>query len=649
MAQLRTFNSVGGFSVGEIPDTIITNTGNVTAYNGTFSGNIAVSNATSSWGVLTDNLYYSNGVPWTFVTAGGLDTQIQFNDGGTNLGGSAAFTFNKTSNVLSVTGTANIGNINTSGQIVSDGNVTAPWFIGNVVGNISGNIIIPGTDTGVVINDGGNANAFAGFTFNKSNNFVSISGNLSAGNISATNIAGTLTTAAQTNITSVGTLTSLQVSGTANVGNLTTPGNLTVSGQVISSLIPSNDDTYTLGNTSYQWKNVYVSGNVFFSGAQGYLYSVGNVIYTDALRSGNNISAGTLTSRGDADLQGNVTVAGNLTVGGTTTYINVTNLAVNDPLISLGGSNGGGNAASYDGKDRGIWLRNYKSDGSMAINEFMGWDTSAGEFAFGSNVSVSGEVVTFTEYGNIRANVIYGNVTGNLITQAQPNITSVGTLTTLSVSSWANIGGEANVNTLKASGLTYPSSDGTSGQFLKTDGAGTLSWATVSTSSIANGTSNVNVKQDANVQIVSGGTSVANVTPTGANITGTLNVSGNTQIGSASSGTLLVGSSTFRYAQQTTTSATANQTLLTLAGSSFRIAEFLIRGEDSSGGKYSIATISAVHDASTIDWSTYGTVNLPSSSTTGSFSLTYDGTTAALKVSPSSSSPTVWTIQYRTM
>lgn len=639
---IRTFNSVGGFSVGEIPETIILANGDITTDFGTFTANVGAGN------VKTDNLLYANGVPWNFTSPGGSNTQIQFNDGGSALGGTANFTFNKATNLLTLTGNANVGNLNATGEINSTGNVTAPWFIGNVVGSISGDIIIPGTDTGVVINDGGNANAFAGFTFDKSNNYVSISGNLSAGNISTGLVTGTLTaaSAAQPNITSTGTLTSLAVTNTITGGNLSTAGNLTVSGQVISSLIPSNDDTYTLGNTSYQWKNVYVSGNVFFSGAQGYLYSVGNVIYTDALRSGNNISAGTLTSRGDADLQGNVTVAGNLTVGGTTTYINVTNLSVNDPLISLGGSNGGGNAASYDGKDRGIWLRNYKSDGSMAINEFMGWDTSAGEFAFGSNVDVSGEVVTFTEYGNIRANVIYGNITGNLITQSQPNITSVGTLTTLSVSSWANIGGEANVNTLKASGLTYPSSDGTSGQFLKTDGSGTLSWATVSTSSIANGTSNVNVKQDANVQIVSGGTSVANVTPTGANITGTLNVSGNTTVGS-----LRIGNS-YIYSATVTTTTTAQTTLVSLAGTSFRVAEYFVKGEDIDGAKYSVATVSMVHNATDADWSIYGTVNLPSTGSTGNLAVTYTTSPsqiANLVVTPASSNTTIWTVQYRLM
>lgn len=642
---IRTFNSVGGFSVGEIPDTIITNTGNVSAYHAAFTGNVAVSNTNAAFGVKTDKLYYSNGVPWTFVTAGGLNTQIQFNDGGTALGGSSDFTFNKTTKLFTVTGNASIGNISTTGEINSTGNVTAPWFIGNVVGNISGNIIIPGTDTGIVVNDGGNANSFAGFTFNKANNFVSLSGNLAAGNISATNLAGTLTTAAQTNITSVGTLSSLTVTNTISGGNLSTGGNLTVSGQVISSLIPANHNTYDLGNLAYQWRNVHVADHIFI-GTESSLYAVGNVIYTDALRTANNISAGTLTSRGDADLQGNVTVAGNLTVSGTTTYINVTNLAVNDPLISLGGSNGGGNASSYDGKDRGVWLRNYKADGSMPINEFMGWDTSAGEFAFGSNVSVSGEIATFNEYGNIRANVVLANVSGTLLTAAQPQITSLGTLTNLTVSGTANIQTLANIANLYAGGLYYPTTDGASGQFLTTDGSGHLSWSTVSTSSIANGTSNVNVQENSNVQIVVGGTSVANITTTGANIAGTLNASGIATVGA-----LRIGNS-YVYSATVTTTTTSQTTLVSLAGTSFRVAEYFVKGEDIDGAKYSVATVSMVHNATDADWSTYGTVNLPSSASTGNLAVTYTTSPsqiANLVVTPSSSNTTIWTIQYRLM
>jgi hypothetical protein len=151
----------------------------------------------------------------------------------------------------------------------------------------------------------------------------------------------------------------------------------------------------------------------------------------------------------------------------------------------------------------------------------MGWDNSNAEFSFGSNVSMSGEVATFNALGNVRAgnaslgnlatasffsgsgnllsniqgsnvtgavayattansvagsnvsgevayaatanSVAGGNVsgtllTGTLTTAAQPNVTSVGTLTSLSVT--GNVTGGTNqanctnITTLHVTGHT---------------------------------------------------------------------------------------------------------------------------------------------------------------------------------------------------
>jgi hypothetical protein len=82
---------------------------------------------------------------------------------------------------------------------------------------------------------------------------ITATGNITGGNLSGTSIVGTLTTAAQTNITSVGTLDSLAVTGNVVGGNLITnsgfvfaTGNITggnlnaaglsLSGNVISPL-----------------------------------------------------------------------------------------------------------------------------------------------------------------------------------------------------------------------------------------------------------------------------------------------------------------------------------------------------------------------------------------------------------------------------
>jgi hypothetical protein len=54
--------------------------------------------------------------------------------------------------------------------------------------------------------------------------FITATGNITGGNLSGTSIVGTLTTAAQTNITSVGTLTALTVSGALSSGAHTITG-----------------------------------------------------------------------------------------------------------------------------------------------------------------------------------------------------------------------------------------------------------------------------------------------------------------------------------------------------------------------------------------------------------------------------------------
>jgi hypothetical protein len=102
-----------------------------------------------------------------------------------------------TSGVMSVNLPSNIslsGNI-TGGNLITSGLVTAT---GNITG---GNLITSG--------------------------LVTATGNITGGNLSGTLITGTLRTAAQPNVTSLGTLTSLSISGNAIVGdNLFVNGNL---------------------------------------------------------------------------------------------------------------------------------------------------------------------------------------------------------------------------------------------------------------------------------------------------------------------------------------------------------------------------------------------------------------------------------------
>jgi len=72
-------------------------------------------------------LYYKTdtGTLGTIQTAqpGGLDTEVQFNDAG-SFGGDSGFTYNKTTNALTVTGNLTSGNISTGGALAVTGNTT---------------------------------------------------------------------------------------------------------------------------------------------------------------------------------------------------------------------------------------------------------------------------------------------------------------------------------------------------------------------------------------------------------------------------------------------------------------------------------------------------------------------------------------------
>jgi hypothetical protein len=135
--------------------------------------------------------------------------------------------------------------------------------------------------------------------------------------------------------------------------------------------------------------------------------------------------AGTLDVTGVLTADSNVVIAGNLTVNGTTVTNSSTNTTIADALIELGTGTTGSPA-----NDAGIVIERGDSD-----NAFIGWDESADTFILGTG--------SFT-----------GASTGNLTISTAP--LSVGTLT--------------------ASGITYPTSDGSSGQVLKTDGSGSLTF-----------------------------------------------------------------------------------------------------------------------------------------------------------------------------
>jgi hypothetical protein len=155
------------------------------------------------------------------------------------------------------------GNVYISGNLTVSGNTTFTYTTTNFVTE-SANVV----STAYLA---GNASTNSG-TITQQNTMVP-SGTINLGsgsayysNAYATNIYGTLQTAAQPNITSVGTLTSLTVSGALSAGSFTVPTaaqpNITsvgtLSGLTVSAaIVPNANASVNLGSSGAWWATIY--------------------------------------------------------------------------------------------------------------------------------------------------------------------------------------------------------------------------------------------------------------------------------------------------------------------------------------------------------------------------------------------------------
>ena len=301
-------------------------------------------------------------------------------------------------------------------------------------------------------------------------------------------------------------------SGTRIYGNAVIDTNLSINGN--SGII---DATSNITGALKVAGGIGVTGNVFSTGIiTGINANLGNLVianyFTGTLTTNaqpNITSVGTLTG---LSVNGNTTITGNLVVTGNTTYVNSNITQIEDRIIELGGGANGATLSTDDNLDRGVSVHYFKSTAKTA---FFGLANDTLDFEYYVDGSETGGVFSGT-YGNIKgltfistattgtspftvnsttevANLKsqYANTadtanTANTVTVAsQPNITSVGTLSQLTVNGITTLG---NIGNVKIYG-------GSNGYVLKTDGTGNLNWV-VSTS----GTGNANVS-GSNTQI----------------------------------------------------------------------------------------------------------------------------------------------------
>jgi hypothetical protein len=330
------------------------------------------------------------------------------------------------------------GNIASQGIISASGNIeTAGYFVGTFIGNVTGNFVVPGSNTQVIFNTNGNADATAGLTFDTNGpNLLTVLGTISSqGNVLAGNITTAGLVTATGNVTGGNLRTGGVITGTGNVtgGNLITAGLVTATGNVTGgNLITAGLITATGNITGGNIRTpglVSATGNLIGANilAAGIISTTGNVTTTANISAG-NIQITGIGSCGQLSVTGNTIIGGDLTVNGNLAYVNTTTLAIEDPIISIGRGANDAPLVSDDGKDRGEQLWYYSGSEKSA---FIGYDNSAGKLLGATQVTITNELVTILDYGT----AVFGNVetqgqiiaTGNI---SGANITTAGLFST---------------------------------------------------------------------------------------------------------------------------------------------------------------------------------------------------------------------------
>ena len=426
---------------------------------------------------------------------------------------------------FTLTGNISAGNISTGGLITATGNING--------GNIN---------TANIVSAGGNVIAGNINTVGKANvGSLTVVGTTNLGNVGNVTITGgssgyLLTTDGAGNLTWSATASTTEIfNGNSNVtipianGNVYINANASVDQQWVFS---------TDGNTAFPTSGVVNLGNLVTANyanlandlvVQGNIANANNITVTNSITSGTATVNGNLTS-GNANL-GNLTVSNYYQATSLANtqipYANASNILVgssgltydapNQVLkVGAGGTELGGDAGyGYIQTKTGNFSGNINS-----LNANLGNLVYANYANFANDVVVQGNIANannITVTNNITSNI--ANVTGNL-TSGNANLGNLATANNFSTNgsggditltggnivggnvvfanSFTSNGGLVDFNTNNAnvqlgSNANVHLYGGSTGQVLQTDGAGNLTWYSISATTIQNGNSNVTI------------------------------------------------------------------------------------------------------------------------------------------------------------
>ena len=462
------------------------------------------------WDPVTNQIYSSDGntpggIPLTGGgggngTPGGSNSQVQFNNNGA-FGGTANLTINSATGSLTAVSFAGDGSALT--------NITGANVVGQVAYAALANAVAGANVSGTV------ANA----------TYATSAGSATTATTATT--AGTVTANAQPNITSVGTLTSITTTGNVDAGGLYVGGSGVVTGnlQIQGNLTYNNLTNITTANLVFGLANnsIGVSANgagwvVGNTNQASILYNYGTQQWDSniGISAVGNIIGSNITTAGLISAAGNIT--GNYHIGNGSLLTGIVSNYGNSNVTTLLASLGSNAISSTANITTTANLRsgNLSVVGSINLGGLITatGNITGGNLLTGANVSAIGNVTggniitggIVTTVSNVVANYFVGNgaaliqvnganVTGTVAnatyavsagsatsattaatvtTAAQPNITSIGILNSLSVT--GNIAG----GNLITSGKVYVSDiqSGTTGIYMDPGPSGFINFFT---------------------------------------------------------------------------------------------------------------------------------------------------------------------------
>lgn len=585
---IKAFNSVAGFSVGNVPANIILGNGDITAGNANFTGNGNANNINASNNVnatgnvsgayILGNGYYLTDISSSVISNGNSNIQVLQNS-------NVAISVAGNSNVLVISGTGinvnstiNSGNITANGNIsanaiaVTNANVSNATTSGSVITSLirapldditittaaGGNhsILLRPTGNGTI--DAYNARITSVGTPNNATDAVNkqyVDDFIQGLNIHDACLVATPDTLA--NITS-GIVT--YNNGANGVGaNLTT----TTAYTLIDSVSVANVGTRILVKSEIDpaWNGIYVySNSTVITRASDY-NSIPEVEAGDFTF----ISAGnTYASTGWVQVSTVATIGTDPIIftqfSGSGTYSAGSGIALNGTQFSAntdGITTGivGGNIAvianaQFTTPNIGVAtgtsliVTGNLTGNNLSISNLANVGTNLNVFGniqgnnISSNGNVTGNNLSATNNVSAGANIIGNNITSNNSIIANANITANAGLygNTLDLTTNANILGNivtGNITVNNRSNLGLVSNititGGNANYVIITDGQGNLSWADIASSAniskISNGTSNINIPAaNGDINLTAGGNTSLIVTSTGADVQGNINI-----------------------------------------------------------------------------------------------------------------------------